>query len=334
MWLRDVLLQGGKADFSSNGLKFETSGSFTITASVQGTVVTCDTTIKRVRGAFAVAPTVVPVDKQAGATGNVAVAFSVFNRVPSNGKIVITFPSSFVAITSPTVSNYKVGGVSAASPTASASGLTLTVTVGSTISAGSSVSFSVGSVKNRESEGATGIFDLFKTTLSDDTVLDEASSSFNNADRPASTAIVPHRFDSSPLIQMRNNVSLAVGNSKFTLVPSNGIPVGGTLVLVFPSSFTINDPFSLTEYSVSGSALAADKTPTTSVSGSTVILTMKVQVAAKDEVSFKIKTTNPSAAGAAGAFVRIGTTNDGSTRVDECNTAQLADTDLEIEGGE
>ena len=314
--------QSGEANFEGSKLRFQSSGSFTLTASVAGTAVTCQSTEMNVRGSFPTQPSVVPQDMQAGAETAVIIQFTTFNALPASGKVIVEFPSSGFSSVSgtPTVSDCKVDGVAVAgTPTATSAGLVVTVTIGSAVTAGSSVSFLVGNVKNRGSEGATGVFPVFKTTLSDGTTsVDEASAAFNAAGRPVSVALTAHEFFESPVVALRSDVALAVGDTTISFGTENPLPVSSTIVVTFPASFTINSPLAVTGFSIGDDASSI---PTTTVTGNTVTLKLNAAAPKRSSVTFKIGTTNPATAGQSGAFVRIGTTlADGTTRVDECSS--------------
>ena len=137
------------------------------------------------------APVVSPFSRVAGDRTDLNISFTTQNPIPADGKIIFEVPASFCDCQASSVlglsgidGNFAVsqtGTSTAYSSTLKQSGGPWVVTLarngdGSIVSAGATVSFTVSEVINQQHIGPSGIYPLFKTTLSDGTTaIDESS---------------------------------------------------------------------------------------------------------------------------------------------------------------
>lgn len=116
-----------------------------------------------------------PASLVVSATGNVTVSFTTQQDIPSNGKIVVTFPTSLGS-----GFTFNDGGTTAAGSLSGLDGtltvgivsnvVTLTRSGGATLSAAGAKSFVLSFVKNPTVAGSTGVYQIKTTTTADVTV--------------------------------------------------------------------------------------------------------------------------------------------------------------------
>ena len=137
------------------------------------------------------APVVSPFSRVAGDRTDLNISFTTQNPIPADGKIIFEVPASFCDCQASSVLGLsgidgsfavsQTGTSTAYSSTLKQSGGPWVVTLarngdGSIVSAGATVSFTVSEVINQQHIGPSGIYPLFKTTLSDGTTaIDESS---------------------------------------------------------------------------------------------------------------------------------------------------------------
>ncbi|CAN0574801.1 unnamed protein product, partial [Ectocarpus sp. 12 AP-2014] len=175
----------------------------------------------------------------AGEVGTANVSFITANPIPSDGHVIITFPSNFTSVDcSVALASGMDGGL-----VSNVSGYTVDVErdgFGSPVESGTEVSVSlVDCVKNQLFEGESDSFPVLKTTLDDTGIsIDEVSSAHNSEDRPAGVSFTPGAFSEPPTVELDSLVAGREGGANVTLALSNPLPADGNIFIEFPSEFS------------------------------------------------------------------------------------------------
>ncbi|CAM9367088.1 unnamed protein product, partial [Ectocarpus fasciculatus] len=191
-------------------------------------------------GSFAgVGPTVSLSSYAAGDVGTANVSFITSNPIPSDGHVIIKFPSNFTSVDcSVALASGMDGGLGV-----SVSGYTIDVGrdgTGSPVESGAEVSMSlVDCAKNQLFEGDSDAFPVLKTTLNDtDVSVDEATYAHNPEDRPGGVLFTPGAFSEPPTIELDSLVAGHEGGANVSLALSNPLPADGNIFIEFPSEFS------------------------------------------------------------------------------------------------
>lgn len=282
------------------------------------------------QGAGALTSTnVEPASLSAGAVGNITVSFTTENDVPSDGKIVITLPTSlgtgFVVNSGGTTATTSVSGFDG-NLTTSASGNTITITrSGGTSSSAGAKSITLSYIKNPNTIGSTGVYSIRTTTSADVTIDQDLAVS---ADTIVATSLSSTNVEPASLIASES------GNATISFTTTNYIPSNGKIVVTFPTS--LGSGFVLgTPSVVSASGINGLFTVATSSNVMTITRTgtgNSSSAGAKTIVVSGI--TNPNSAGSTGVY-QIKTTNSSGTTIDEdasvsADTIVLGDVDAPL----
>ncbi|GMH97537.1 hypothetical protein TrST_g6720 [Triparma strigata] len=291
----------------SSGAKIDeaTSGSSTLPPAVTFTPSTFG----------GVGSTVTPASLVAGGTGSADLVFTTGNPIPADGKIVVEFPMTFVAVSA---SAATAGSGIDGSLTASTSGRAVTITRsgdGAVIAAGTEVTITIPSITNQKYEGSSGVFVALKTTLSDgSTRIDEATSGTSTL--PSAVTFTPSTFGGiATTVTPASLVAGASGNAVLVFTTENPIPADGKIVVEFPTTFHAIAATAATPGAGIDGNLAASST------GRAVTITRSggSEIAAGVSVTITLPSvTNQKYEGSSGVFVDLKTTlSDGSTRIDQ-----------------
>jgi hypothetical protein len=179
-----------------------------------------------------------PSPQIAGATSVTAtVVFIPSNAWPATGTLQLQFPSGFSIPASPTIT------LSGDTGTATSSGQLVTVTrsgSGSSVSGGATVTLTIAGLTNPTVSGSTAAFPLIRTLTSADLTIDEAGSAYNSANRPAAVTLNPGVFLGTPTVSLGSVVAGATSVTAYVnMTISNPLPATGSIVLEFPSGFTV-----------------------------------------------------------------------------------------------
>ena len=298
-----------------------------------------------------VTPTVAPATLVAGAEGASALSFTTGNPIPNDGKIIFEVPNTFETVSSSltVASSSNLGGgfvvtVTGTSTTYAATlktaGGPWTITIerqgdGAIVAANTVVAFTLSNVINQQHEGASGVFPLFKTTLSDGTTsIDESSAEADSyGSVPPSVTFTPSGFKS--IIPTVVPQSLVVGETHpvdFTFTTQNPIPVDGKIIVEVPATFTaIADSITVGTLANIDGGLTVTSTGTATTYASTLktaggpwVVTISrdgdgTTVPKDTVVTFTLTDfTNQQFEGASGTFPLLKTTlSDGTTAIDE-----------------
>ncbi|MDO8661655.1 MAG: Ig-like domain-containing protein, partial [Candidatus Omnitrophota bacterium] len=174
-----------------------------------------------------------PASLVVGATGNVTVSFTTVNSLPSDGKIVITFPAGF------TLSSGAATAVSGTPSgidgtlTASVAGQVVTVTRSAgTASAVGVKSFILSNIKNPSSTGSTGAYSL-KTTTAADLAIDETTAITADTITTGGSLTLTNVEPATRYAGVTENVTI-----NFTT--ANPLPSDAKIVVTFPAGFTLS----------------------------------------------------------------------------------------------
>lgn len=215
--------------------------------------------------------------------------------MPSNGQIVIELPATYTVAAGTATA---VSGIADGTLTTSflVNVITIARTAGTTsVAALSTVSFTLTGATNPSSSGATGSFAQLFTADSVGTQIDPAGV------LPTSLYIL------GLLTSITTASSTLVGGAAttltFTFTLATSLQITGKIVIQFPSGYTLG-----TIVCVS-TAAALDGTLTVSKSGQIVTITRSGgSVVTPQAISFTLTgATNPTTAGATGAFVQLKT---------------------------
>jgi hypothetical protein len=220
-------------------------------------------------GAMAAA-SVVPANLGAGRTGNVTISFTAANPIQNLGKIIVVFPGGYDVSGANGLTATPLGGLDGTwTAVVQSQTLILSQTGGSTANAGP-VSLSIGGIQNPQLSGATGTYTV-QTTSSGNVIIDQATAGATTitSGQLVSTAVTP----ASPVAGTVNSVTIT-----FTTV--NQIPVGGKIIVTFPTytsgplngfGFNVNAVNNASYNAIALSGLDGTWTPT--VAGQVVTLT-------------------------------------------------------------
>ncbi|GMH76047.1 hypothetical protein TrLO_g4272, partial [Triparma laevis f. longispina] len=259
---------------------------------------------------------VTPASLIAGAAGSVDLVFTTGNPLPSNGKIVVEFPTTFhaVAATAATA-KANIDGALAASTVGRV--VTMTRSGGAEITAGTQVTITIPSITNQKYAGSSGAFIALYTTLSSDVKIDEATS--GSSTLPPAVTFTPSTFGGNAgAATPASLVAGAAGNVDLVFTTGNPLPVDGKIVLEFPTTF----------HAVAATAATAgtniDGALTASSSGRAVTITRAGDgsvIAAGTQVTVTIPSiTNQKYAGSSGVFVALRTTVSSGAKIDEATS--------------
>ena len=114
---------------------------------------------------------------------------------------------------------------------------------GTPTKAGQVLSVTLRGIRNQRYSGVTGNFDFMRTTKTDGTVIDEASSSYFPSNRAVLATDVMQPGDLvDPTVHFESRVSRAqVNGFVLRFVATNPIPVGGSVILTLPPAFDIDE---------------------------------------------------------------------------------------------
>ena len=171
--------------------------------------------------------------QNAGATGNVVIAFTVGNAIASDGKIKVTFPAGVdLATATPAVvaqSNTIDGSIAAS---VSSQILTLTRSGGANTGGTAAISITVSNIGNPSSASAGGTYTIAafaadgSTSTGDTAVTDVTAVPFYTA--LASTSVTPANLVSNA------DSSVTIGFTTATTIPTQGI-----IKVTFPANFDL-----------------------------------------------------------------------------------------------
>ncbi|KAG7386660.1 hypothetical protein PHYPSEUDO_015444 [Phytophthora pseudosyringae] len=178
--------------------------------------------------------TMVPDSLDAGVTGTATVAFKSAVRLPVGGKVKVTFPSDFT-VASTTLSSATLID---SSSTVAFSGAVVTVTIaGSPVTAGSSVSFQLDGVTN---PGA-------KTTDAFAVATTDSSSNVFQQETAVTAATIVSTTLSGVSIGVDNDIAGVASIYEVGFEMNVGIPLGGDVVLVVPSDYSLSGSISFVD---------------------------------------------------------------------------------------
>ncbi|CAM9711711.1 unnamed protein product, partial [Pylaiella littoralis] len=199
-------------------------------------------------GAFqGLGPSVSLASYAAGEEGAANLTFTPSNPIPSDGHIIVEFPSNFTTVNSTSAVSLLVladgvdGGLNAS---VWADGYTVDIErdgSGTEVTAGTQIAFSLmGCAQNQLWSGASGVFPSVMTTRQDAAIsIDEASAAFNSVDRPSGVVFTPGAFQGlGPSVSLASYAAGEEGAANLTFTPSNPIPSDGHIIVEFPSNFT------------------------------------------------------------------------------------------------
>lgn len=195
-------------------------------------------------GAFPSRPKVIVHSYEAGAQGSVNISFTNSNWWPSDGHIVVRFPSNFPKVFPNTTvfAYYGVDGGFTPVAVAEDEGIVFIRRDGNgtDVAPGTEITIKlVNGVTNQNFEGSSDIFPMFKTTLCDTNIsIDEASLEFDSVNRPLGVLFTPAAFSRSPTVALRSYAAGAAGGATISFTTSNPLPVDGRVIVTFPSNFT------------------------------------------------------------------------------------------------
>ncbi|CAM9252504.1 unnamed protein product, partial [Discosporangium mesarthrocarpum] len=190
---------------------------------------------------FAVAPILTLASYTAGIQGSANLTFVTSNPIPADGSVTITFPGNFSDV-NVTEANALAGLDGGVSVVMGVDGYTVTVRrdgTGTPAPAGTTIYLGLNGVTNQRFEGRSAAFPLVKTTLADNNVaIDEASEDFNSGDQVPGVLFTPAGFTTRPSLSLASYAAGVEGSANLSFTPSNPIPVGGSILVTFPSNFT------------------------------------------------------------------------------------------------
>ena len=228
----------------------------------------------------------------AGATGvNVTTQFTTATTLPSDGKIVMTFPSGFSLAAASFGNSLLISGVSDGHFGITASGQVLTLSRlgnGDDIPAGTSLIVIMGSVTNPVVT-ASNITISIATQTGSGTELDTGS---------AQVTITPGSL-SNATVTPASLVAGATGNVAVSFTTDNPIPADGRMEIAFPSGFSLTGVNSATSSTIGGGLTASVSSQTVTVQRDNT----GSQVAADAAVSLTLATVqNPVVSGSTGTY--------------------------------
>lgn len=195
-------------------IKTTTSGDVTID---DNTAVSADT----IAAGSISSANVEPVDLTAEASGDVSVSFTTANTIPSDGKIVIIFPTTAGSFTFDSGGTTDVSNISGIDGTLTVATSSNTITItrsGGTASTAGSKSFVLSNIQNPSGNGTTGTYTI-RTTDSSDVVIDENTSVSADtlvADYPFGDEVVFYRFESGTATVVNSGAGGATYNSSYS----------------------------------------------------------------------------------------------------------------------
>ncbi|MFA5392704.1 MAG: hypothetical protein WC306_03455 [Candidatus Paceibacterota bacterium] len=195
-----------------------------------------------------------PASLVVGTTGNAVISFTPVINIAAGDSVDVTFPEGF-DITS---AAYVNGNISA--PGASVSGQTLSVTLGTEITAPTAVSFTVSGIKNPPNTGSGSTYVI--------TVKDSVGNPAQKAAAVTADTFVNGGALSATNVEPATHYAGVVENMEVDFTTVNPIPADGKIIVTFPTGFVLS----------SGATTAATSTDiggtlTTSVSGQVVTVT-------------------------------------------------------------
>ena len=260
-----------------------------------------------------------PASLTANATGNVVVSFTTENAIPSDGKIVITLPTSLG-----TGFTLNSGGSTVVSTStnidgslavSTASNIITITRSGGTSSAAGAKSITLTNIKNPNATGSTGTYQI-KTTNSSNVTIDQ--------DLAVSADTIGLSTMSATNVQPTSLTVSTTTPVTVLFTTTNSIPVNGKIVVTFPTS--LGSGFTLGNVAIQGTPTGINGSFTVATSSNVVTITRtgngNVSTAgAKSLVLTGI--TTPNTAGSTGVY-QIKTTNSSNVTIDE-DTAVTAD---------
>lgn len=195
--------------------------------------------VRFIPGRFDIAPVVDLASYDAGAETSVNLSVTVSNPLPSDGHVIIEFPSAFMMVSSSALRSSGVDGGLIVS--LGGNGRTVDLQrdgTGTQVDSGKQLSFQlVGGIVNQNFEGMSGVFPAIKTTLKDTSIsIDEVSVVYNSADQPA-VLFKPGAFADPPMISLENYAAGAKGGANINFTISNPLPPDAHMVIMFPNNF-------------------------------------------------------------------------------------------------
>ncbi|ETI50941.1 hypothetical protein F443_05620 [Phytophthora nicotianae P1569] len=182
--------------------------------------------------------TVAPDSLNAGVTGTATVAFTSAVRLPVGSKIEVTFPSDFT-VASLTLSS--ASNIDSSSTVATSSSVVTVTIAGSAVTAGSSVSFKLDGVTNPGAK-TTGTFVVATT--------DSSSKIFQQATGVSAATIVSTTL-TDVSVGVDNDIAGVASSYSVDFKMNVGIPVGGYVVLLVPTDYSLSGSISLVDSQVS-----------------------------------------------------------------------------------
>ncbi|MFH1189715.1 MAG: hypothetical protein V1682_03410 [Candidatus Omnitrophota bacterium] len=271
---------------------------------------------------------VTPASLVAGVTGNVTVTFTNVSPIPVDGKIVVTFPSTFTLDSgaSTAVLNDDITGDLTATANNTAHTVTLTRSNGPSIVTGdTSISITLTNIKNPETTGVTDYYGIKVTTFGD--IIIDSTSTITGSTIENGGSGEDNNLTSTNVIPVADSglyYAGATGDVIVNFTTVNPIPANGKIIVVFPSGFSFATP--------AATATGLDGTFSVSVTGQTVTLTRSggTQSAAGAKSITLTNVTNPTPGGDTGTYAIYTATsayngsNISTTRIDQ-HTAVTGD---------
>ena len=221
-----------------------------------------------------------PESLVASDVGDVDVTFTLANPLPADGKIVVTLPAGFT-LSSGTATDIGTDGTSFdGSESVSISGQVATITRsgGTEVAEGTVVTLELTNIKNPTSVGSSGTYTIKTTNTSDVTIDQDTTVSADNilAGNLTSTNVEPESL-----------VAGAVGDVDVSFTLGTALDIGGKIVIIFPSGFTLSSG-AATDIGLDGTSF--DGNETVSVSGQTVTITRSggTQVTASTAITLEL----------------------------------------------
>lgn len=261
------------------------------------------------------ATTIVPADLNLSHSGSVVASFTLADDWPSDGKLIITFPTALgsgFTFSSPSTStaSFTSGGSGSLAVSTSSNVMTLTRSGGSTITATSSPQVTITNIRNPNTAGSTGAYQM-QTTDSAGTFIDtntNITASTITASALTSTSVVP-----ASLVQNTTN-NVNIGFTTATAWPSTG-----KLEITFPTTLAGGFTFNSTGTSTASFTSGGDGSLSVSIASNVVTLTRSggTQTTASTPCVVQLtKVLNPNSTGSTGTFT-IKTQDASSNTIDQ-----------------
>ncbi|MES3030876.1 MAG: DUF2341 domain-containing protein [Patescibacteria group bacterium] len=262
------------------------------------------------------ATNVQPASLAAGAVGNTTISFTTTSAIPSDGKIVVTLPTSlgsgFV---------FDSGGATAITSSSGFDGslavsvlgnvATITRSGGSSSSAGAK-SITLSHIKNPDLTGSTGTYQIETTNSINETIEedDAVDADTITAGSLTSTNVEPTSLESA------TTTVLTV-----SLTTTNPLPANGKIVVTLPTSLAGGFTFNTGGSTAVGNITGIDGTLSVSISGNVATLTRSGGTSfAAGAISFTLSNvSNPPSSGSTGVY-GLKTTNSSTVTIDESTT--------------